>query len=189
MLKIKDKETVKIIVVLTLLSLLSALILSLVYKYVKVDDAAIFRNKVAESYSSPLTGETLDISGFSPPEYSEIKSATLAEDGAAVILVKSKKVYSSEGLELIVIIKAGIIEKIIVNKAQETPGVGSKVVAESYFSNYYGLNVADFDLSKPAPEGISVDAVTGATRTSNGVKYAVKAAAALYEYLEGEGRI
>lgn len=81
------------------------------------------------------------------------------------------KGYSSDGVGLIVGIAADgkTVLGVKCVSSSETSGIGSKVVADSYLSNFDG---------KAADEVSSVDAVSGATRTSRGVRDGIRAAVA-----------
>lgn len=91
------------------------------------------------------------------------------------------KGYSSDGVGLIVGISPDGSSVLGVKcvSSSETSGIGSKVVSEGYLSNF---------ANKASGEVSSVDAVSGATRTSRGVKDGVRAAAACIKAItEKEG--
>lgn len=75
---------------------------------------------------------------------------------------------------LIGIDKNGGVTGINMFDANETPGLGTKVANPDYLAKYKGA--ADPD---------SVDAITGATKTSNSLKNSLKQAKAAYELVKG----
>ncbi len=81
------------------------------------------------------------------------------------------KGYSSDGVGLIVGISADGQSVIGVKcvSSSETSGIGSKVVSENYLTNFSDKNEAEIS---------GIDAISGATRTSRGVKDGVRAAIA-----------
>lgn len=208
------KEIVTIIIVLTAIAVVAGLLLGVMNKVTAVDETEALKAQIGELYTSPIK-EILDISAYNNIKDTEILNAFVAEDGAYIIKSKSKKAYSGSGLQLIVIIKSGKVLSINGEGNSETPGLGSKALTASYLQNYVGLSYDFFAGDEEVVqqgEGITIEwdlqveddtdadshssatpsanseiaAVSGATKTSNGVKYAVKAALAFYEYMEGE---
>ena len=93
------------------------------------------------------------------------------------------KGYSSDGIGLIVGISSDgqTVLGVRCVSSSETSGIGSKVVSDDYLSKF-----AD----RTSSEVFSVDAVSGATRTSRGVKDGIKAAVACVKAItEQEGGI
>lgn len=208
------KEILIIVVVLTSIAMLSGLLLGVMNKVTYVDPTEALRERIGKLYDSPI--ETVDISDYQNISDTEILNAFVAEDGAYIIEAKSKKAYSSKGLKLIVIIKDGESISINGQGNSETPGLGSKALAVGYLNRYIGLPTTYFgadedtneevgsgikllwgfqDYSTPTNTGVSeginsdsgeVEAISGATKSSVGVKNAVKAAFAFYNYMEGE---
>ena len=91
------------------------------------------------------------------------------------------KGYSSDGIGLIVGISADgkTVLGVKCVSSSETSGIGSKVTDESYLSAF----------ADSPTDGVSgIDGVSGATRTSRGVKDGIRAAVACVEAItEGEG--
>lgn len=203
------KEIMTIIIVLTAIALVSGLLLGVLNKYTAVDEDEVLKQRISKLYSSPVT--PIDISGYQNIADTEIVNAFKAEDGAYIIESKSNKAYSSKGLNLIVIIKDGKVIKINGEGNSETPGLGTKALTDSYFQNFIGKTYAFFagdegsesqkgevkigwgfekeededGHSGATPSRQDIAAVSGATKSSNGVRNAVKAALAFYEYAEG----
>ncbi len=207
------KEIVTIIIVLTAIAVVAGLLLGVMNKVTAVDETEALKAQIGELYTSPIK-DILDISAYENLKDTEILNAFVAEDRAYIIKSKSNKAYSGNGLQLIIIIKSGKVLSVNGEGNSETPGLGSKALTESYLKNYVGSSYASFagdeevtkstegitlewglqkddetdadSHSSATPSATEVEAVSGATKTSNGVKYAVKAALAFYEHMEGE---
>ncbi|MBR2349605.1 MAG: FMN-binding protein [Clostridia bacterium] len=185
--KIKiDKESIRLIVVLAVIALISSLLLAVINMFTQVDEAQKLRDAIGEAYSSPLTDRVFDLSNYENLEKTEVSDMFEAEDGAIIILSKSTNCYNaSKGVQLLVIIKEDKIIDIISYAHSETPGLGTNALTDSYLNQYCVYSVYDFGyvegrLTDTTPVGKSVPAYTGATKTSNGVKDAVTAAARAY---------
>lgn len=162
--------------ILVILAAVSAAILATVNLFTKVDETEQFLAKVAVFYPDAVLTETLDISGYENLPQTEIKFAVKLSDGALAVLAKSKKAYSADGIQLLVFFKGEEISAVKKYSASETPGIGSKVVSEEYLNRYVGKSAEEFRKAEDSG-GVVVDAITGATKTSTGVNYAMTAAA------------
>jgi Na+-translocating ferredoxin:NAD+ oxidoreductase RnfG subunit len=185
--KMWKSDAFKAIAVLCIIALMSALILSVVHRYTIVDEEAVLREKVGEVYpSSPVT-TSVDVSSYRNIDNSVILNAFVAEDGAYIILSKSKKAYNSgTGITLIVVIKEGIILCVQNYLSSETPGLGTRALKESYLSQYVGveanaLAVRDqVEIRDPNEQTVKIEYIGGATKSSPGVRISVTAAATFY---------
>lgn len=207
--KLKNgKEILIIVAVLTSIAIASGLLLGVMNKLTYVDQTQALIDKIGELYDSPIT--PLEIDDYNNIEDTEILNAFIADDGAYIVESKSDKAYSSDGLKLIVIIKEGKIVAINGKGNSETPGLGTKALDDNYLNNYIGIDYdyfsesssyetdndtginiewglttdTDDDSSATPTASTEIEAISGATKSSNGVKYAVQAALAFYEYME-----
>lgn len=207
------KEILTIIIVLTSIAVIAGLLLGVMNKVTAVDETEALKAQIGELYASPIK-DILDVSAYQNIKDTEILNAFIAEDGAYIVESKSKKAYSGKGLKLIVIIKDGKVSSINGEGNNETPGLGTKALADSYLQKFVGLSYAYFEddeetvtrsdegltlewglqkddgtdadsHSSATPSARDIEAVSGATKSSTGVKYAVKAALAFYEFTEG----
>ncbi|RQD70631.1 MAG: RnfABCDGE type electron transport complex subunit G [Tindallia sp. MSAO_Bac2] len=80
--------------------------------------------------------------------------------------------YGGEVEVMVGIIGDGTISGVQVMSQSETPGLGDKITEDSFLENYRGNKTA---------EDVSVDAISGATASSDAVNNAVEAAADLFE--------
>ena len=159
--KKQTNDPLRIAITLVVLAVASALILGFANRLTKTDDNEIFYNKLKKVYASEVVSE-LDISNYSNLADTEIIRAVKTADDAIIVISASKKAYSGDGLQLLIIFKDEKIISITPYSQGETPGIGSKV----------------FDKIKGANDAV---AVTGATKTSNGVRLAVDNAKRFYE--------
>lgn len=194
--KVKLNESMKIVFVLGILALVSAILLSIMNYYTKIDEEVLIRDSIGASYSSPIT-EELDIDNYDQYTGTQILKAYEAQDGAIILVSKALKgnkvCYNADGITLIVIIKDKVLINVISFAHSETPGLGEKALKEDHLSQYEGLSTEDFLIS--TGEGISSGnssdyfnpvIVSGATYSTNGVNLAVKAAVRAYEILGGQ---
>ena len=181
-----NKDSVKLVVILACIALVSSLLLAVINLFTQVDEEAKLREAIGEAYSSPLTDETFDLSSYDNLEKAEILNMFRAEDGAVIILSKSTNCYSAgNGISLLVIIKDNDILKVSSYSHGETPGLGTNALTESYLAAYEALSVSDFTIEEnitgASPGGKKeVANYTGATKSSNGVRDAVTNAVRAY---------
>ena len=105
--------------------------------------------------------QLLELEGL-PQEAQEVYRA---ENGAGYVVTAQSKGYGGAVSFMIGFTPEGAVTGINMFSHNETPGLGTKVDNPSYLQRYYG----DADVS-------SVDAISGATRTSNALKNALLAA-------------
>ncbi len=140
-------------------------------------------------------------------------SAVLS-DGRCTAFEVTADGYSAGGLHCLVGLDAGgTVWKVAILTIGETPGLGTKVQNRDFLSQFRGVNTRNMEVpetEKPADakavwgsreeidrlsksaaqtvgsaQGFTLDAVTGATRSSNGVYTAVRTALAAYEAMNG----
>lgn len=179
-----NKDSVKLVIILACIALVSSLLLAVINIFTQVDEEAKLREAIGEAYSSPLTEEVIDFSSYDNIEKAEILNMFRAEDGAVVILSKSTNCYGAgTGISLIVVIKGNDIVEVVSYSHGETPGLGTNALTEEYLAKYEAFNVSDFviDGTGANPNGYKrVENYTGATKSSNGVRDAVTNAVRAY---------
>jgi len=182
----KYKDSIKTVLVLGIIALISGLLLSMVNSITQIDENAVLAEKIAKAYPDSAIKREISVEGYENLSGSVILKAYVAEDNAVIILSHSKKAYSSAGLDMLVIIKDNIIIGLFKYKASETPGVGSTVLNSLYLNAYIGVDISKYnviELNKGADtESIkNVDAISGATITSKAVNSAVNGAIKFYQ--------
>jgi len=185
----KINESLKIIIVLGLIAMVASTMLAVVNFYTKIDENQQILDEIGSLYSSEIS-TTVDVSSISNYLGTEIKAYYIADDGANIIVAKANKgdkvCYNATGITIIVIIKEGLIEKVVSFSHSETPGLGERALREEYLNQYEGINTdlifipeGDF-ISTPEFNYFNPSVITGATYSSNGVSLAVKAAVKAY---------
>lgn len=208
------KESYIILIVLTSIALISGLVLGLMNKITYVDETEALKAEIGKLYTSPIK-EEINVESYSNIEYTQILNAFEAEDGAIIINSHSDKAYNSDGLSLLIIIKDGSITKIDGSGNGETPGLGSKALTTDYLNQFVGLNThyydnntaetdetaesgnddsitlnwdlqTNFESGSDDADSGEIAGISGATKTSTGVRYSIKAACLFYNSLEVE---
>lgn len=107
-----------------------------------------------------------------------------AKKDTYILVTEGKGAYKGT-LRLLVNITKGKIVKIATYEANETPGLGSKALQESFFKQYYDRPITPgfggFALKNPAPAAQEVHAVSGASKSSTAITNAVNAAVKWYQ--------
>ena len=176
--------------VLVIIAGIAGALLGLVNSFTEIDEDQLIADKATAVYDGALdkyAGEE----GVEAPikdEHGEILGVYVPKGEKKevyVLLVRGYGAYKGS-LDLFVNITGGVIEKIAVYEANETPGLGSKALQDKYFAAFYGKKISPefrgFNLVKgsaAAPDDVS--AVTGASKTSTAVTNAVNAAVKWYQ--------
>lgn len=127
---------------------------------------------LTEIYGSSEGFEMLKSEDGSVISYEGVTSVLKAPDGRAAFEITADG-YSKGGLYMLVGMNAsGSVEGISIITISETPGLGTKVQDSSFIDQFKGLSSPD-----TADEA---DNVTGASRSSRGMKNAVKTAINTY---------
>ena len=164
------KDKVKPTLVLTVICIIASLLLVFSYELTKerIDD-----QKAQKFYDSAesLFGKTEYQIVNTKCRIDEVESIAVTPDKKTVIQVCTDG-YSKEGINILVgIDENGAISGIEFVSLGETPGLGSKVRDQADFrKQFYGLT---------APSD-SLDAISGATFSSKGMKHAVDTALKAY---------
>lgn len=191
-----DPEFLRIVVALTVIALVAALVLALVYNFTvkTVDRTAELESSVngliAEVYPGAEVSGRLDVAGYTAPVADTgIDYAFAATNGAKVIVAtahqNAKQCYKADGISLFVVIKDGKIDFVKLYSSAETPGLGANATKASYLEQFVGIDVGTVTAAENYYDahtvaGSEISKVTGATRSTNGVYAAVRAAAFYY---------
>lgn len=180
-----NKDSVKLVIILACIALVSSLLLATINIFTQVDEEAKLRETIGKAYSSPVTEEVIDFSSYDNIEKAEILNMFKAEDGAVIILSKSTNCYGAgTGISLLVIIKGDDIVEVTPYSHGETPGLGTNALTDEYLAQYEALSISDFVIGEAmgaTPGGYKeVAKYTGATKSSNGVRDAVTNAVRAY---------
>ena len=201
-------KIIKNTLILTVITVVSGLLLGLVYDITKepiataqentrqeafrsvLPDAASFEEY--EGYDAEKAGELLRENGYDP---NEISGAVTGKDGSGETVGYVVNVISHEGyagdIEISVGIAAdGTVTGIEMLSISETAGLGMKAAEADFKDQFKDRNVEKFSYTKSGESGDDmIDAISGATITTNAVTNAVDAALVYYQNELGGGVI
>ena len=183
-------EILMTMVVLVIIAGVAGALLGLVNHFTEVDEDELIARKASAVYDGALEKYVGDEGFAAPMEDAEGEVLGIyvpKAEGKNVYVIVARGVGAYKGsVDLLVNITDGEIVKIAAYEANETPGLGSKALQESYFSNFYGKKISpnspEFKLVKGENHsGNEVSAVTGASKSSTAVTNAVNAAVKWYQ--------
>ncbi len=183
------RDTIKMVVVLTLIGAISGMALSFVHEATKapiayqiiklVKEPAV--KKVLTGYDNdPIVDRKALVVGKDeqgkPIEVTIFPAKKAGETFAVALEGKGKGFHGLIGV-MVGVSKEGVLLDIGITSHSETPGVGSRVTGSSFTNRFQGL---------PARPGVTVDAISGATYSSKGVMSAVDQALGYANQFEKE---
>lgn len=210
------KEKIKPPLVLTLICVITCGLLVAAYQAAYTDSTGVITEKLTagltELYGSAEGFEMLKNDDGSVLAYEGVTS--VLSDGTNTAFEITANGYSTGGLHVLVgVDESGSVSGVSIMTIGETPGVGTKVQDESFLSQFKGVRYEmtvteeaapikakavwgegseiqklkmDAELSEAGGSGFTLDAVTGATFSSNGMYSAVKTALSAYNEMKGE---
>ncbi len=207
------EEKIKPPLVLTLICIITCGLLVAAYEATYVDDTGVITEKLSAGLTE-IYGSADGFSMLKNDDGSVFTAegvTSVLSDGTNTAFEITANGYSTGGLHVLIgVNENGEIGKIAVLTIGETPGVGTKVQDESFLSQFTGLKYdmtvteekipvkstavwgtrAEIDdLSANVSSdgtGFVLDAVTGATFSSNGMYSAVRTALSAFEQMKGE---
>lgn len=183
----KKNAIVRMGLVLLLVCAAAGLLLGLVYESTKdlIADKKESVNQAAYQKVLPDAGELTKLE-IPQSEQADILEVYEAQNGYAIKIMA--KGYAGDDLEMAVgIDKDGIVTGVTIISHAETPGLGAKASEEAFLDQYKGKTVeTDLTVTKTgAVSETEIDAITGATKTTNGVTAGVNRAFMYYnQYLK-----
>ena len=190
---------VKNTLILTSITVVSGLLLGVVYDITKEPIAAAQENTKQEAYRAVLADassfETLDFdaestlsllteNGYTSDTITEVAEGkdNSGETIGYVISVQSSEAYDGT-LDLSVgIATDGTVKGVEMLSISETAGLGMKADEAEFKDQYKDKNVENFTVTKTGEDGDNmIDAISGATITSNAVTNAVNSALVYYQ--------
>ncbi len=173
------KDTLKLILVLTVICAVSSALLAAVYCITKDPIAAALELRTAKAAAAVLP------EGVSTPEKKEVDGVTFfvaKKEGALAAVAlegRSKNGYGGEIVLMIGLSSDGKLvnyQKIVAN---ETPGLGTKMESDTFRKPLLGRPFkTDWRVKK---DGGEIDAITAATISSRAVMECIRDAIAKYE--------
>ncbi len=199
-------KIIKNTLILTAITVVSGLLLGIVYDITKEPIARAQENTRQEAYRAVLSDASafeeisdfdaagaqalLDENGYTSDEITEVVAGTddSGETIGYVINVTSHEAYDGD-LELSVgIASDGTVKGIEMLSISETAGLGMKADEDDFKDQFKDKNVESFSYTKTGEDGDNmIDAISGATITTNSVTNAVNSALVYYQNELGGG--
>lgn len=199
-------KIVKNTLILTAITVVSGLLLGVVYGVTKEPIAAAQENTKQEAFravmadaSEFVTYEEFDAeaassllsdNGYTSDSISEVAVAQDAsgETIGYVINVTSSEAYDGELQLSVGIASDGTVKGVEMLSISETAGLGMKADEAEFKDQFKDKNVAQFSYTKTGEEGDDkIDAISGATITTNAVTNAVNSALVYFQNELGGG--
>lgn len=207
------EEKIKPPLVLTLICIITCGLLVAAYEATYVDDTGVITEKLSAGLTE-IYGSADGFSMLKNDDGSVFTTdgvTSVLSDGTNTAFEITANGYSTGGLHVLIgVNENGEIGKIAILTIGETPGVGTKVQDESFLSQFTGLKYDMTVTEEKVPvkstavwgtraeiddlsanvssdgAGFTLDAVTGATFSSNGMYSAVRTALSAFEQMKGE---
>lgn len=184
------KEYIKPALVLVIICLVVSFALSQTYAITKpiVEANEI---KAADEARALVLPEGGSFTAYDGDLNEGIKDFYIADNGAGAAITATSKSFGGTMTVMVGIDADGAITGVTVTGHADTPGLGTKAMTVEYLEQYIGKTAAEIvpDMSSVGMVTIkknsNLDAVTGATISSNGVYFAIQGALAQYEAVGG----
>lgn len=182
------KSIMTIAVKLLIITLIAGAVLGVVYSVTKdpIAEQEIIRADKARFTAFPQAESFEELTDNNAEQYDSIKTVHAALDDQGnkigVTIAMVTKGYSN-GLNLTVGIGSdGVVKGVVLGSHQETPGLGAKAGQEDFIGQFAGNTIdVPLDVVKTAPSKQSdIEAISGATITSDAFTQAVNTAMAYY---------
>lgn len=181
------------------LAAIAAIICALVivtYNITYVDTSAILTEKQAAAVVAVYGGSAADYSVVPSEQWQPLIDATGDEQLSRVTKVIKKNDGSlavevvvkgyKEGYDILVGVKDGAVSGVaVVSTGEETQNLGTKTAEPSYLEQFKGISDTAVIVKTAPANDNEIQAVTGATYSSEGVASAVNIALKAYEIIEG----
>lgn len=183
-------------IILTVITLISGLLLGLVYEITKGPIAQTQEAAKKEAWQAVFP-EASEDAFVSVDVDTDIASQVVKDLGVAatidevcevdggetgyVITATDSEGYGGDIQITVGITADGTVSGISFLSISETAGLGMKATEPSFYEQYVGVQTEKFAVSKDGGEGEPIDAISGATITSRAVTGAVNAALAYFQ--------
>lgn len=176
------KDIVKPIVVLVVITVIVSAALAVTYRFTKVEDTGPDMNQI-NTIGKELMPEA-DEFELMEAEAEGAKYLFRAKNNAGILVQAETKGYnSSVPIEFIVgFDKDGKVTGLTVLKQQETPGLGDKILEESFALQFIGKSGT---LEWKTGTENSIDGISGATYSSKGMMNGINAARTAFDAVKG----
>lgn len=181
------KTTIKNAIILTLITLVAGTALAVVYSITKAPIEEADKKATQEAYSIVFANaqfEELEVKDYSDKNNSTVSAVSSAKVNgklAGYVFTCASKGYGGDiKLAVGIDLKGSVTGISVLDASNETPGLGARVAEDKFTSKLKNVNKDTLQ---------DVDAISGATYSSNGVKNAVFASLKYFnDNLKGEGK-
>lgn len=184
----KKNSILKMGLILLAICAVAGLLLGIIYESTK-DIIAEKKESVNQAAYRKVLPEAEDMTRLEVPESESSEVLEVYESDAGYAIKIMAKGYAGDDLEMAVgIDHEGIVTGVCIISHGETPGLGAKATEAEFLDQYKGKSTAEpLTVTKTgAAADTEIDAITGATKTSNGVTAGVNRAFAYYnDFLKG----
>lgn len=187
--KLNIAEVLRVGAILFIITAVSAALLA----FVNSKTAPLIEKNSLEKEQTAMRSVMSDAAEFEPVDIAlddKIEKAfkALAADGETIgVCVITETTGYDVGIKTVVGIDADkTVTGIDIISMNETPGLGAKAAEEGFRSQYKGKS-GEVGVSKSAPSDSEIQAISGATKTSNGVTEGVNIALAAADTILGGG--
>ena len=196
------KNIIKNTLILTAITLVAGVLLGLVYEITKEPIALAKEAAKKEAYQQVMSDadafeglelieeaikeveDTVESSGCTINEVVEAKAN--GETVGFVVTTTTSEGYGGEIQISVGILTDGTVNGVAILSIGETAGLGMKATEEEFYGQYAGKKVEFFSVTKTgASAGNEIDALSGATITSNAMTKAVNSAVVYYKHALG----
>ncbi len=196
---------VKDAMILTVITLVAGVALGLVFEITKAPIAAAQEAARQAAYAEVFSDADHfdELEGFDADKATkavqksgypddEITQCLVAKDKDGnplgyVITVVTHAGYGGDITLSVGITNDGIINGYSITDISETAGLGMKATEADFMDQFKGIASGIYEVTKSAPKEMQIEAISGATITSNAVTNAVNAAVSYYDTLAKEG--
>ena len=196
------KQIIKNTLILTAITLVAGILLGLVYEITKEPIALAKEAAKKEAYQQVMADadafesleliedaisevqDTVQSSSCTINEFVEAKAN--GETIGYVVTTTTSEGYGGEIQISVGMLKDGTVNGVAILSIGETAGLGMKATEEEFYGQYAGKNVEFFSVTKTgASSDNEIDALSGATITSNAMTKAVNSAVVYYKHALG----
>ena len=198
------RNLIKNTLILTSITLVAGILLGFVYEITKEPIALAKEAAKKEAYQQVMAQadafesialqteaineveDTLQSSGCSINEFAVAKAN--GETVGYIVTATTHEGYGGDIQISVGILSDGTVNGVAILSIGETAGLGMKATDETFYGQYAGRNVEFFRVSKAGATGeMDIDALSGATVTSNAMTKAVNATLIYYRHALGGG--
>ncbi len=197
-------KIIKNTLILTIITLVAGTLLGLVYEVTKAPIAVAEENAKQKAYKTVLSdaanfeeyadfdeseaAKALKAAGYTADDITEVAVAKdkSGEDMGYVVTVTSHEGYGGDIVVSVGILSDGTVKGIEMLTIAETAGLGMKATEPAFKDQFKDKQVEKFAYTKTGEKGDDkIDALSGATITTNAVTNAVDSALAYFQNVLG----